>query len=75
MATIRFDESDEEISVPDIEVLASFRMNRNTAEREGFPRVAAAVQLMIDDLDAAYIKARDARTFRARLDRTILGRI
>lgn len=62
MATIRI--GDREIEVPDIEVLAAFRMSYKTAVREGFPRTAAQVRGYLDELedmdDSARIAAREA---------------
>jgi hypothetical protein len=75
MATIRLNDSDLDIHIPDIEVLAAFRMSRNTAQREGFPRTAAQVQGYIDMLEAEDIRIRRIRDIAYRLDATILGRI
>lgn len=62
MATIRI--GDREIEVPDIEVLAAFRMSYKTAVREGFSRTAAQVRGYLDELedmdDSARIAAREA---------------
>ena len=41
------------IEVPDIEVLAAFRMSYRTAEREGFPRTAAQVLGYLEELERA----------------------
>lgn len=73
MATITL--GNDTIEVPDIEVLAAFRMSLSTAKREGFPRTAAQVQGYLDQLEAADIKLRQERDLRWRLDCTILGRI
>lgn len=51
MATIVI--GDKAISVPDIEVLAAFRMSHSTAEREGFPRTAERVQGYLEELQEA----------------------
>lgn len=41
------------VEVPDIEVLAAFKMSLNTAKREGFDRVAKQVQGYLDELEHA----------------------